>query len=363
MLNVLSVYLDPTYNMCCILICSCFLLLQVFSVMYFLFVVATCITFILGSHRYFRDDIHIKINETHTISLYERELAEQKNAKIALVTGAEEIKSLKYIHVICIIFFTTDLFLRFITCPKRRIFFKNFLNIVDLIIVVAMWIAFIIESTNADMTSHRSLLWTYLVAKGFIILRLLRLFRLAKHVSGLKVLYLSMKASLQELGLLLLVLLITTCLFGSVIFYAEFFQTTHFDNVPISIWWAIITLTTVGYGDYYPTTPPGYVVGAMCSVCGLLLLSMPIAIIATNFNNYYNKNKTRQKQLKRKNDLFSKLRALFTTKPKRTTVVGHFGLIKQNISTIGNREKTNLSTTGRRDIKLAFTAAPKETDT
>ena len=331
--------------------------------LYFFFVLATCITFILGSHRYFRDDIHIKINETHEISLYERELAEQKNARIALVTGAEEIPALKYIHVICIIFFTTDLLLRFIACPKRRTFFKNFLNLVDLIIVVAMWIAFIIESTNADLTFHRSLLWTYLVAKGFIILRLLRLFRLAKHVSGLKVLYLSMKASLQELGLLLLVFLITTSLFGSIIFYAEFFHPSHFDSVPIAIWWAIITLTTVGYGDYYPTTPAGYVVGAMCSVCGLLLLSMPIAIIATNFNNYYNKNKTRQKQLKRKNDLFSKLRALFTSKPKRTTAVGHFGIIKQNIATIGNREKTDISVTGRRDIKLAFSDSPKQTDT
>lgn len=301
----------------------------------------------------------MRVNETHEISLYNRELTKTKNEKIALVTGTHEVPSLYYIHVICIVFFTVDLILRFTACPKRKEFFKNVLNVIDLVIVVAMWIAFILVSTNVDMTSSTSLLWAYLVAKAFIILRLLRLFRLGKHVSGLKVLYLSMKASLQELGLLLLMFLITTSLFGSVIYYAEFFNASHFDSVAIGIWWAIVTLTTVGYGDYYPTTPTGYVIGAMCSVCGLLLLSMPIAIIATNFNNYYNKNKTRQKQLKRKNDLFVKLRSFFTNKPRKTGAAAHFGIIKQNLATAGGREKTDISVASKREIKTAFISDAK----
>ena len=331
------------------------ILFQVFSVVYFLLVLATCITFTLGSIRYFRTDIYVKVNETHKMSMYDREFAKHKNEKVALITGTHDLPFLHFFNLICIIFFTTDLILRFVTCPKRGLFFRNFLNAVDLIIVVAMWTAFILVSIEVDLTSSDSLLWTYLVAKGCIILRLLRLFRLGKHVSGLKVLYLAMKASLQELGLLLLMFLITTSLFGSVVFYAEFFeQSAHFNSVAIAIWWAVITLTTVGYGDFYPTTPLGYIVGGACSICGLLLLSMPIAIIATNFNNYYNKNKTRQKQLKRKNDIFSKLRSLFSARPRKTGAVAHFGLIKQNITALDGREKTELSSATKIRVKSAF---------
>ena len=326
-----------------------------FSVVYFLLVLATCITFILGSIRYFRTDIYIRVNDTHKVSMYDRELAKHKNEKVALITATHDLPFLHFFNLICIIFFTTDLVLRFVTCPQRRQFFRNFLNVVDLVIVVAMWIAFLLVSIEVDLTSSDSLLWTYLVVKGCIILRLLRLFRLGKHVSGLKVLYLAMKASLQELGLLLLMFMITTSLFGSVIFYAEFFeQSAHFNSVAIAIWWAVITLTTVGYGDFYPTTPFGYVVGGACSICGLLLLSMPIAIIATNFNNYYNKNKTRQKQLKRKNDIFSKLRSLFSAKSRKTATVTHFGLVKKNITPLRGREKTELSHATKIRVKSAF---------
>lgn len=170
-----------------------------------------------------------------------------------------------------------------------------------------------------------------------------------------------MKASLQELGLLLLMLLITSTLMGSVVFYAEFFRDSHFDSVAVGIWWAIVTLTTVGYGDFYPTTPPGYVVGAACSICGLLLLSMPIAIIATNFNNYYSKNKTRQKQLKRKNEIFSKLRSLFSARPRRTRAVENSGLKTQNIATINRKETTEMSVATKIRVKSAFMDRIKHT--
>ena len=104
----------------------------------------------------------------------------------------------------------------------------------------------------------------------------------------LQVMMLSMKASSQELGLLMAVLFMAVLIYGNLVYIAEFIAETHvFENVPIAVWWALITLTTVGYGDYYPTSVSGYFIGSACAITGLLLLAMPIAIIATNFSTYY----------------------------------------------------------------------------
>ena len=210
-------------------------------------------------------------------------------------------------------FFILEFVIRFVVCPARIDFLKSWLNIVDLMIVFALLLTGIMEFFN-DFYTSKALLWLFLIGRGVIILRLLRLFRFAKHFSGLKILYLALRASFEELGLLCLTFMITTSLFGALVFYAEFYEPTNFSNVPIAIWWAIVTLTTVGYGDYYPITVPGYFVGALCGMCGLLLLSMPIAIIATNFNDYYNQNKIREKQINRKKDIFNKIKKLFSNK-------------------------------------------------
>lgn len=255
----------------------------------------------------------IKMNGTYSISLYDYLLIQHENHKVALLGSTDLQPSLQFINQACAFFFIVELFVRFVACPNRRAFLKSFLNIVDIIIVCSLLLTGIMSFTSGFHTK-KALLWLYLIGRGLIILRLLRLFRFAKHFSGLQIVYLALRASFEELGLLFLTFLITTSLFGALMFYAEFYKPTQFENVPLGIWWAVVTLTTVGYGDYYPVTTPGYIVGALCAMCGLLLLSMPIAIIATNFNDYYNQNKIREKQLNRKKDIFNKIRKLFRNK-------------------------------------------------
>ncbi|KAL4230879.1 hypothetical protein ACF0H5_011253 [Mactra antiquata] len=287
-------------------------LAKAYSIIYMIFVVITCMSFILSTHESFRTNINekVKVNDSFSQPLYDYLLSQHHNPKIALLGSTNLRPSLQYVSNICALFFMLELLLRFITCPKRREFFKNWLNVVDLIIVLSLLLTTIMTLVGGFYTTTY-LLWLYVIGQSFIILRLFRLFRFAKHFSGLKIVYLALRASLKELGLLCLTFVITTSMFGALIFYAEFYTSTHLDNVPIGIWWAIVTLTTVGYGDYVPVTTPGYLVGALCAMCGLLLLSMPIAVIATNFNDYYSQNKIREKQLARKRDIFNKIKNLF----------------------------------------------------
>ena len=53
-------------------------------------------------------------------------------------------------------------------------------------------------------------------------------------------------------------------------------------------------MTTVGYGDYYPSTPLGYVVGVFCAVTGLIMTALPVAVIGNNFNRYWDHNNKRK---------------------------------------------------------------------
>jgi hypothetical protein len=62
----------------------------------------------------------------------------------------------------------------------------------------------------------------------------------------------------------------------------------------VGMWWAVVTMTTVGYGDMYPMGTLGRFVGSMCAMCGLLVLAMPIAVIAGNFNDLYQTNEERE---------------------------------------------------------------------
>lgn len=91
--------------------------------------------------------------------------------------------------------------------------------------------------------------------------------------------------------MLFIFLLIGMLIFSTMIYYAERKNTTEggemFSTIPMGFWWSIITMTTVGYGDVYPTTPIGYIVGTACAVCGVLLVALTIPVISNNFTLFY----------------------------------------------------------------------------
>lgn len=70
----------------------------------------------------------------------------------------------------------------------------------------------------------------------------------------------------------------------------EFATDPLINNIPEAIWWAIITITTVGYGDFVPKSFPGKLIGAVSLIFGVLLLSLPVAIIGNKFQEIYLEN-------------------------------------------------------------------------
>jgi hypothetical protein len=123
-----------------------------------------------------------------------------------------------------------------------------------------------------------------------------------KHFLALKILMYTIAASTKELFLLLLVVIIGVLVFASMEYYMEIFsdEVTDFDHIPLAFWWALITMTTIGYGDIVPKTALGYIVGSMCAISGVLTIALSVPAIVNNFTLYYTHAQSRQKLRERK---------------------------------------------------------------
>ena len=76
----------------------------------------------------------------------------------------------------------------------------------------------------------------------------------------------------------------------SAVYYAERIQPNphnDFNSIPLGLWWALVTMTTVGYGDMVPKTYLGMFVGALCALGGVLTVALPVPVIVSNFEMYY----------------------------------------------------------------------------
>ena len=164
---------------------------------------------------------------------------------------------------------------------------RSFLTWTDLGSLVAQWILFGFLAADVEYWQKDNL-WRLFEACSVIrVFRVFRIFRLAKHYTGLQILCLALQASARELIFLVMFVGLGMLLFATFIFYAEFNTEDIFLNIPESFWWAIITMTTVGYGDTAPMSGWGYFVGALCALCGIVTIGLPIPIIATNFKIFY----------------------------------------------------------------------------
>ena len=118
-----------------------------------------------------------------------------------------------------------------------------------------------------------------------LILRLIRFFKLARYSPGLRSLAAALHAERRALFASCVTLMGLVLITASAMHVAEAeAQPDRFGSIPSAMWWAIVTLTTVGYGDVVPVTPIGRIIAGATMIAGLMMLALPIGIVATAFS-------------------------------------------------------------------------------
>uniref|UniRef100_A0A3B3ZU22 BTB domain-containing protein n=1 Tax=Periophthalmus magnuspinnatus TaxID=409849 RepID=A0A3B3ZU22_9GOBI len=191
------------------------------------------------------------------------------------------------VETICICWFSCELLVRFFCAPSKVLFCKDVMNIIDLFAIIPYFVTIGTELAKDKGTQPSVSLALIRVIR---LVRVFRIFKLSRHSKGLQILGQTLKASLRELALLIFFLFIGVILFSSAVYFAEVDRpNTLFTSIPEAFWWAVVSMTTVGYGDMYPETVGGKLVGSMCAIAGVLTISLPVPVIVSNFSYFYHR--------------------------------------------------------------------------
>ncbi len=150
------------------------------------------------------------------------------------------------------------------------------LALIDLIVIAPFYLSFIF---SIDLRILR-------------VLRLLRVFKLTRYSSSMSMLLAVMKDEARAIGAAMFVLMLLVVMTASLTFLAEHAaQPEAFSSIPAAMWWAVITMTTVGYGDMVPITVIGKIMGAIISVIGIGMVALPAGLLASGFSNELHRRK------------------------------------------------------------------------
>ncbi len=171
------------------------------------------------------------------------------------------------------ILFTIEYFLRLISVTKPKLYAISFYGIVDLLAILPTYISLIYAGGHF-----------LVVIRLLRILRVFRVLKLMQYVSESKLLAQALKASRRKITIFIFVVLTLVTILGSLMYLIEG-EENGFTSIPKSIYWAIVTLTTVGYGDITPQTMIGQFISIVIMLLGYGIIAVPTGIVTVEMSN------------------------------------------------------------------------------
>jgi len=167
------------------------------------------------------------------------------------------------------IVFTIEYILRLICIKRPHKYLFSVLGVIDLLAIIPSYLSIVIAGAQS-----------LLVLRALRLLRIFRIFRLVRFLSEMQFLSHAIKNSLRKISIFILAVLTTVVILGSIIYLVEG-EEHGFTSIPQSVYWAIVTITTVGYGDIAPETPLGQMIASFIMLLGYGIIAVPTGIITT----------------------------------------------------------------------------------
>ncbi|TGZ66559.1 hypothetical protein CRM22_005272 [Opisthorchis felineus] len=243
-------------------------------------VIAAVIVFMLSTCKEFREPIIQTLPSTH----FNATTKEPNQKKFAL-----PILPLISMDIGFTVLITIDILARMIFCPAIRPWLFSLQTMIDVMSVIPFYCEFILRElirqkatmeTNGTLGTLIKAEEYIVVLKVFVVLRLFRIVR--RHRSSIVLLY-TIRTTLVDLTIIVGLILGFALFFGALIYFID----ESFHDIPRGFWWALITMSTVGYGDLVPSKAFGYGIATVCVLTGTLLMSYTIPILVNNFLLYY----------------------------------------------------------------------------
>lgn len=170
------------------------------------------------------------------------------------------------------VFFTIEYIARIITIKKPFKYIFSFYGIIDFISTIPLYLSYIFAGSQV-----------LLAFRVFRMLRIFRILKLVKFIGESSQLLQAMKASRTKIAVFIYVVLILSVIMGTVMYLIEGDE-AGFTSIPRSIYWTIVTLTTVGYGDIAPETNLGQFIATIIMVMGYGIIAVPTGIVTVEFS-------------------------------------------------------------------------------
>lgn len=170
------------------------------------------------------------------------------------------------------ILFTVEYILRLISVGKPLRYASSFFGVIDLLAILPTYLSLLFPGSQYLM-----------VIRLLRVLRIFRVLKLVKYIREARMLRQALQASRRKITIFLFVVLNIVTITGSLMYFVE--GARHgFTSIPRSIYWAIVTLTTVGYGDVSPQTPLGQTLAAIIMIMGYSIIAVPTGIVTAEMS-------------------------------------------------------------------------------
>lgn len=182
------------------------------------------------------------------------------------------------------IIFSVEYILRIISIKRPKYYIFSFYGIVDLLSTLPAYIAFIFGGHNL-----------LFAVRALRLLRVFRILKITRYIGESNRLKKALKSSGPKITVFLFAVIIICIIAGTLMHLIEG-EAGGFDNIPVSIYWSIVTLTTVGFGDIHPITPLGQFIASFIMIVGYGIIAVPTGIVSSEFTKSQKDNILRNTQ-------------------------------------------------------------------